>query len=194
MMREMSELSRRVANMILPGVIQEIDHQTALVRVESGEISTNWLPYFQRRAWNTIDWDPPEVGEPCLVLSPGGELAAGFVLTGLYSEEKPAPSKDPNLILRKFSDGLTYSYDLGTHTLTMAKESGLTLRIKADRFDFETAKASIKNEKGELISLLAEVLGVIATSKTPTLFGPQLSTDNAEKLPPIKTKLESFGG
>ncbi len=98
MMREMSELSRRVANMILPGVIQEIDHQTALVRVESGEISTNWLPYFQRRAWNTIDWDPPEVGEPCLVLSPGGELAAGFVLTGLYSR----PSKSSLLAAPDF--------------------------------------------------------------------------------------------
>jgi phage baseplate assembly protein V len=169
--------------MILPGTIQEIDYDAALVRVDSGELTTDWLPYFQRRAWNTIDWDPPEVGEGCLILSPGGELAAGFVLTGIYSEEKPAPSKDPNLILRKFSDGGMWSYDISTHTLS----------LKVEHIDIEAAKASIKNASGELISLLAEALGIIGQSKTPTLFGPQLSTENAAKLPMIKTKLESFG-
>lgn len=184
MMREMSELSRRVANMILPGTVHEIDYETALVRVEAGEITTDWLPYFQRRAWNTIDWDPPEVGEPCLVLSPGGELTAGFVLTGLYSEERPAPSKDPNLILRQFPGGAIWSYDIDSRTLS----------LKIEHLDIETTKASIRNAKGELISLLAEALGVISLSKTPTLFGPQLSADNAAKLPPIKTKLDSFGG
>ncbi|MDQ3232026.1 MAG: phage baseplate assembly protein V, partial [Pseudobdellovibrionaceae bacterium] len=125
MMREISELSRRMSNMILPGVIKEVDYEKALVRVQSGDLETEWLPFFQRRTWNTIDWDPPSAGESCLVLSPGGELAAGFVLSGIYSEAQPPPSRDPNMIMRKLSDNMTYSYDLETHTLTLSRPSGL---------------------------------------------------------------------
>lgn len=194
MIREILELSRRMSNMILPGVVKEVDHEKALVRVQSGDLETEWLPFFQRRTWNTIDWDPPSVGEPCLVLSPGGELAAGFVLAGLYSEAQPAPSQDPNTTMRKFSDEMTYSYDLGTHTLTLTRASGLKLQIKADDVALDVKTASIKNAQGELVALLAEALDIISMSKTPTSNGPQPSTESAAQLPPIVAKLKSFGG
>ncbi|RZA12849.1 MAG: phage baseplate assembly protein V, partial [Proteobacteria bacterium] len=113
-MREISELARRMSNMILPGVIKEIDHKNALARVESGDLETEWLPFFQRRAGTTIDWEPPTKGEACIVLSPGGELTAGFILTGVYSQETKRPSNDPNVSARHYADGLKVSYDQST--------------------------------------------------------------------------------
>jgi phage baseplate assembly protein V len=191
-MREISELSRRLSNLILPGIIKEIDHEAALVRVESGDLETEWLPFFQRRAWGTIDWDPPSPGEACIVLSPGGELAAGFVLTGVYSGSQVSPSNDPNVSMRKFSDDMIYSYDLKSHTLTISRESGLKVRFQCDDLEFNVKTVAIRNEQGELVSLVLEAFDVVTKSKTPTLFGPQLSTENAANLPPISKKIASF--
>ncbi|RZA17009.1 MAG: phage baseplate assembly protein V [Proteobacteria bacterium] len=193
MSRELLELSRRMANMILPGTIKEIDYLNALVRVESGELETKWLPYFQRSAGTTIDWAPPSIGESCLVLSPGGELSGGFVLTGVYSD-KFRPSESSDMVAsRRYSDGMTISYDSDAKTLSIMKKDRLKLSVDATDFKVTTNTASIENSSGEIFTMLADALEIISKSKTPTLFGPQLSIDNAAMLPEIISKLRTFG-
>ncbi|WP_141735892.1 phage baseplate assembly protein V [Oligoflexus tunisiensis] len=188
-----ADIMRRLENLLRPGTIAEVDHAKAKVKVRlSSEHTTGWLSYFARRAGNTISWDPPEIGEQVLVLSPGGELASGFALTGIYSGSRPAPSKSGDLHLARYSDGLECSYDTKSNTLVIQREKDLNIRVKATRIDFDTKKASIRNEKGELIALVSQGLKSVAQSQTATMMGPQKLLPAATELIPITQNLDSF--
>ncbi len=111
------DLLRRLENLLRPGTIHAVDHASARVRVASGGLLTDWLPWFERRAGNVRTWSPPSVGEQCLVLSPGGDPANGMVLVGIASDEHPAPSTHPNIERTHYPDGTTVEYDHAAHTL-----------------------------------------------------------------------------
>lgn len=112
------ELLRRLENLLRSGTIHAVDHASNRVRVASGDIITNWLPWFERRAGNVRTWCPPSKGEQCLVLSPGGDLASGMVLVGLDSDSYPAPADSPTLHRTQYPDGAVIDYDHGAHSLT----------------------------------------------------------------------------
>ena len=195
-----ADLVRRLSNILRPGVISEVDYDRARVRVlfssdkEFSFISA-WLPFFARRAGNTIDWNPPEPGEQCLVLAPGGELAGGFVLTGIYSNAHPAPLKSPKICLQKYADGLECSYDQASHSLTISRTEELKVIMKASSIEFNTEKAAIKNKAGdEVLNLLSVGFKTVAQSKTATMMGAQPLMPAATDLSKIALKLDSFGG
>ncbi|WP_431026183.1 phage baseplate assembly protein V [Halomonas sp. H5] len=106
-----TELLRLIHNLIRTGTIAAVDHQAARVRVKSGELLTDWLPWIEGRAGTTRDWDPPTEGEQVVVFSPGGDPAAGVVLTGLFSDAHPAPAALAALYRRLFPDGGLFEYD-----------------------------------------------------------------------------------
>jgi phage baseplate assembly protein V len=87
------------------------------VRVQTGGLLTGWLPVFAQRAGTDSEWNPPSVDEQCLVLSPSGEPAQGFVLVGLYSDAYPAPDDSPTRHRRAYRDGAVIEYDTETHQL-----------------------------------------------------------------------------
>ncbi|MCK0744106.1 phage baseplate assembly protein V [Chromohalobacter nigrandesensis] len=116
-MHNVAELLRLIHNLIRTGTIAEVDHDAARVRVKSGELLTDWLLWIEGRAGTTRDWDPPTVGEQVIVFSPGGDPAAGVVLTGLYRSAHPAPSSDANVIGRWYPDGTRIEYDHAKHRL-----------------------------------------------------------------------------
>lgn len=116
------ELLRRLENILRAGTIHAVDHGGARVRVASGELVSNWLPWFERRAGNVRSWCPPSVGEQCMVLSPGGDLASGMVLVGVNSDAHPAPSDSPTLHRVEFPDGAVIDYDHASHTLTITAQ------------------------------------------------------------------------
>lgn len=105
------ELLRLIHNLIRLGSIAQVDHSRARVRVQAGELLTNWLPWLEARAGTTRTWSPPTVGEQVVVLSPGGDLAAGIVLTGLFSDAHPAPADTANLWRRVLPDEALFEYD-----------------------------------------------------------------------------------
>lgn len=125
------ELLRRLENLLRPGTIAAVDHAAARVRVASGAITTNWLPWFERRAGNVRTWCPPCVGEQCLVLSPAGDLASGMVLVGLNSDAHPAVSDSNTLARFTFPDGAVIDYDHGAHGLSATLPEGGTATINA---------------------------------------------------------------
>jgi len=104
-MDKYAELARRLENLLRPGTVAEVDHARALCRVRVGGLLTGWLPWFTRRAGSTSEWDPVSIGEQCLVLSPGGDPAAGYVLVGLYSAANPADSADPSVHRTEWANG-----------------------------------------------------------------------------------------
>ena len=125
------DLLRRLENLLRPGTVHVVDHAAARIRVASGDLLTDWLPWFERRAGTTRSWSPPTIGEQCLLLCPGGEMAAGLVLVGLYSDGHPAPVDGPDLHHAVFSDGAVIEYDQAAHALSATLPAGATVSITA---------------------------------------------------------------
>ncbi|MFV0989770.1 phage baseplate assembly protein V, partial [Wolbachia endosymbiont of Nasonia giraulti] len=69
-----SELNRKVANIIRIGVVKEVDYEKAKVRVKIGELLTDFLPWITSRAGEERSWLPPSINEQVVILSPLGEL------------------------------------------------------------------------------------------------------------------------
>jgi phage baseplate assembly protein V len=112
------ELERRQANAIRYGTVAEVDYATARVKIKSGNITTAWLPWAAGRASGAKRrWDPPEVGEQVAVISPGGDMAQGLVLPGVYQDSAAAPSDSPDKDAMVYSDGTVIEYDRASHTL-----------------------------------------------------------------------------
>lgn len=112
-----ADLIRRLENLIRFGTVAEVDPETPRCRVKTGGITTAWLPFIAPRAGEDSEWDPPSVGEQCIVFSPSGDPATGAVLAGLYSDANPAPDKNPKRHRRTYRDGAVIEYDTESHTL-----------------------------------------------------------------------------
>ena len=108
---ELTEMMRRVANMIRPGIIHEVRHDPYNVRVKIGELVSAWLTPLVNRAGNNQHWDPMEVGEQVLILSPDGNLSQAWVLPAGYTVQHPQPCNNPDKKAYQFSDGAWIEYD-----------------------------------------------------------------------------------
>ena len=129
-------LLRLIQNLLVMGTVAELDAAAARVRVrlavnESGDVLTDWRPWISIRAGNVSLWSPPSPGEQCLLLSPGGDLANAIALTGLFSQDRPAPGGAPTLHRMAFADGARVDYDQAAHTLAAVLPEGGTAAIDA---------------------------------------------------------------
>lgn len=130
-MDSLTDLTRRLENLIRAGTVAEVDPDAPRCRVKTGGLETNWLPFFAARAGEDSEWDPPSVNEQCLVLSPSGNPAQGFVIVGLYSDEFPAPDHSLTRRRRRYRDGAVIEYDTATHSLTATLPAGGTASVTA---------------------------------------------------------------
>lgn len=109
---DLVELSRLLENLIRVGTILAVDHDAERCRVQSGHLETDWLRWLALRAGKTRTWEPPTVGEQCIVLSPSGAIENGIVLYGINAAAVPAPSHDPNVhVIAEYPDGARIEYD-----------------------------------------------------------------------------------
>lgn len=114
----LADLERRVANMLRGGTVAQIDHAQARVRVQSGDLLTDWLPWFAHRAGATTTWSPPTIGEQVLLVSPSGDPAQAMVLPALYTDAHPAPSASPDEHVTAYPDGARIAYNHATGAIT----------------------------------------------------------------------------
>lgn len=126
-----TDLLRRLENLIRLGTIAAVDHQAARCTVSTGGLSVPNLPWLALRAGDSSDWDPPTVGEQCILLSPSGEPAQGVALVGLYSQQRPAPANSANVRRRTYPDGAVINYDHATHTLSATLPTGGKAQLTA---------------------------------------------------------------
>lgn len=119
-MHEIAELFRLISNLIRIGTVFAVDlaSQPARVRVASGDLQSNWLPWLELRAGSTTTWNPPTVGEQVVLLCPDGDPAAGVVLMGLNSDGIPAPSASAAEHVTLYPDGARIVYDHEAGQLT----------------------------------------------------------------------------
>lgn len=108
----LSELGRRMSNMLRVGIVEEIDYNKAKARVRFGEILSNWLPWTTVKAANDVAWNPPEEGEQVLVAFLSGNRASGVILASLYKTDFPA-NGDSSLPMKRltYADGSVKQFD-----------------------------------------------------------------------------------
>ncbi len=134
---DLGDAGRRLANLIRPGTVAEVDPAAARVRVQygtapSGEPAlTAWLPWLPSAAGEYRDWRAPSAGEQVLLLAPYGELAAAFVLPGAYRDSFPAPESSADIRAMLCPDGARIEYDSGEHLLKAVLPSGGKVSIEA---------------------------------------------------------------
>lgn len=153
-----TELKRLLLNLLRKGEVIAVDHGAGKARVQTGELTTAWIPWFAFTAGETRDWLPPTIGEQVMLLCPGGDPADAVILAGFFSDDHPAPSNLASLHTRHYPDGAVMQYDHETHVLDVTLPAGATVnivspqavvvqtetaRIECETFDVKTAQATI---------------------------------------------------
>lgn len=121
---DITDLNRRLANVVTVGQIEAVDYATATARVRLGDNLTANLPLPAGRAGGNRTWSPPEVGEQVIVLSPSGNLASGCILSSLYSETAAAPGNRAGLHRTVYANGAVIEYDRDENAFTMDLAGG----------------------------------------------------------------------
>lgn len=139
-----------LANVLRPGVVAALDAAAARVRVAYAEgdrrPTTGWLPWVAPAAGAQRRWRAPAVGEQALILAPGGNLAQGVVLAGIYTDAFPPPSADPAVETALYADGARIEYDAAAHRLRAVLPAGGSAAIDAPQGVVISGDVTVKGE------------------------------------------------
>ncbi|OOF70661.1 baseplate assembly protein [Rodentibacter caecimuris] len=155
-----AEFNRRLDNLIRFGTIDEVDYTTARVRVKSGQILTDFLPFITLRAGTTKTWSPPTVGEQCVILAASGEFTTACVLVGLYTQNSPSHSPDLHII--QFADDATIEYNQVSGRLNVVGIKSAFINA-SEQIDIFCPTVNIKGN--------VNINGSLSTSGTSTTKG-----------------------
>lgn len=126
-----TENNRRIENLVRAGTVMAVDYSTARCRVASGLLKTDWKPWVARRAGDVKHWSPPSVGEQCILVSPGGDMASAFVLLGVFSDSIAQNGNTASVERTTYPDGAVIEYDHAIHALQVTLPAGGTADITA---------------------------------------------------------------
>ncbi|WNO10546.1 phage baseplate assembly protein V [Teredinibacter sp. KSP-S5-2] len=129
-----SELDRRLANMIQLGRIDTLDLSGDIpkAKVRFGELVSPLLPFITERAGEDLTWWPIDLNEQVIVFSPSGTLSMGIILGSINQKRFPSPTKDKDLHFTRYSDGAETQYDKKAHKLSIILPSGGTTALVSD--------------------------------------------------------------
>ena len=134
---DLAETARRLANVVRAGTVAEVDLAAPRARVRYGAdpdgnpVLTGWLPWIGHAAGADRAWRPPSVGEQVVLLAPYGELSAGWILPGAYSENFAAPDASGAKHVLAYRDGAVVFYDSEAHALSAVLPEGATAALNA---------------------------------------------------------------
>ncbi len=106
-----AELIRLLENILRVGVVIAVDEESWRVRVQSGELQTDWLRWNTPRAGAFSIWVPPSVGEQVWLGCIGGNPETAVIIGSLYSSDNPAPGSSLKEIVLTAPDGASLRYD-----------------------------------------------------------------------------------
>lgn len=134
---DLGETARRLANVVRAGTVEDVDLAAGRARVRyadgaDGEPAvTAPLPWLVPAAGEDRDWRPPSKGEQVLLLSPFGEMSAGWILPGAYRDAFPAPDSSAAKRVTRYRDGAVISYDGDAHELQAVLPAGGSVSLEA---------------------------------------------------------------
>ncbi|MEL8055040.1 MAG: phage baseplate assembly protein V [Pseudomonadota bacterium] len=142
-----AELLRRIENLIRYGRIVEVDYDTARVKVSFDDTHVSgWLSWMTTRACEgEVRWDAPELGEVVLVFAPSGTLESGVVLPARYSADNAPGENDPDMIVRKHSDGGEdrYARSESARTITLPSDGRFRIILGSTELLLDGSSATI---------------------------------------------------
>ncbi|BBQ86175.1 baseplate assembly protein [Klebsiella sp. WP3-W18-ESBL-02] len=106
-----AELIRLLENILRVGVVIAVDEESWRVRVQSGELQTDWLRWNTTHAGAFSIWVPPSVGEQVWLGCIGGNPETAVIIGSLYSSDNPAPGSSLKEIVLTAPDGASLRYD-----------------------------------------------------------------------------------
>ncbi|MCL6230186.1 phage baseplate assembly protein V [Bartonella bilalgolemii] len=155
--KEITDLKRRVANMVVVGKISHVDYKNARYRVKSGNLVSDWIPDTQARAGKTRSYEGRDVGEQVVVLSSSGDLSQGVIVGSIHTDANQAA--DNGSIHRTiYPDGTSLEYD--------DKQNSYSIHIKSGgKFILTIADGvSLKSEGGELELTAPDGIKIVSES------------------------------
>lgn len=167
-----AELIRLLENILRVGVVIAVDEESWRVRVQSGELQTDWLRWNTTRAGAFSIWVPPSVGEQVWLGCIGGNPETAVIIGSLYSSDNPAPGSSLKEIVLTAPDGASFRYDAeasaleaqGMKTAHIKASASVTLEtpivectdhLKARTFELSeggTMKGNVTHSGGSLSS------------------------------------------
>lgn len=100
----LSDTQRRLHNIATIGTVFAINTSDQTMRLDIGDLQTDWLPIPTISAGLVRIWRCPSIGEQFLLLSPSGDLANAIPVISLFSEQNPSPSTDEHEIFIHFNE------------------------------------------------------------------------------------------
>jgi len=138
---DLNDLGRRLANIIRLGQIFEIDYEVAKARVKIGDLETDWLPWVASNSGANNNWNPPEIDEQVIILSPGGELNQGIILPSLYRGNALESSRDIQSVT--FADGSKISFNHTNGNLDLDIKGNTNIKV-AGNAQIEASNITLK--------------------------------------------------
>lgn len=121
--KEITDLKRRVANMVVVGKISHVDHKNARYRVKTGDLISDWIPDTQARAGKTRSYEGRDVGEQVIVVSSSGDLSQGVIVGSIHTDANQAADKG-NIHRTIYPDGTNLEYNDEQNTYALNIKSG----------------------------------------------------------------------
>ena len=176
----LNDLGRRLANIIRIGTIFEIDFQAAKARVKIGELETDFLPWANANSGSNNSWNPPEIDEQVIILSPSGDLSQAVILPSLYKNN--ASDSDQNIKSITYQDGSKISFDIASGTLDLDLKGDVKIKVVGNA-EIEAAKVTLKGDVdlggsgGQPIARIGdkvEITGGSSAGQWPIISGSSL--------------------
>lgn len=127
-----AQLFRRFENLIRIGTIADVDYHGKRLRVQSGELLTDWLPCPAEIGRNFKHWRPLRKDTQVVLACPSGDPAQALIISILYSSQLDAPSTDQSIDLIQFDDGTELYYDSGSHHMQINVVGSMTINCSSD--------------------------------------------------------------
>ncbi|MCE3221690.1 phage baseplate assembly protein V [Vibrio diabolicus] len=132
--KDITELNRRLNNMIRVGKVSawRDDHQR--IKVKFGDNETPWVKWFSECAGDVAEYRLPSIGEQAVLLNVGGgdNSTTSIALIGIPSDQFPLPTDNPDEILRVYPDGTRVCYDKKKHKLDVRVAGDANIQVDKD--------------------------------------------------------------
>ncbi len=122
-----TNLNRQLENLIRIGTIAVVDHAAHKLKVQSGELLTNWLDWPAEIGRNYKRWRPLRLHTQVIISCPAGDPAQAMIIGMLYSSDLLPPSSDPDIDLIAFDDGSFLEHHQGNKTLKLHSAGDFTI-------------------------------------------------------------------
>ncbi|UNE55627.1 phage baseplate assembly protein V [Bartonella machadoae] len=155
--KDITDLKRRLANMVMVGTISHIDHKNARYRVKSGNLISDWIPDTQARAGKTCSYEGRDVGEQVVVVASSGDLAQGVIVGSIHTDANQAADKG-SIHRTIYPDGTILEYDDEQNSYSIQITSG-------GKFILTIADGvSLKGDGGKLELTAPEGIKIVSQS------------------------------